>query len=174
MRKVLLLFGQLHDRDIEWLTVVGSKVRLERDAVLIEEGTQVSAVYILLSGALLVLRRGQQEPVARLAAGEIVGEMSFLDGRPSSATVRVEEAADVLVVPREALSARLDEDPRFAARFYRALGLFLCQRLRGVATSHGYHVELHDESDDLDFEVLDRVALAGDRFSRLLQRVGVG
>ena len=58
---------------------------------LIEQGVPVDSVFILLDGRLAVWlrpRHGPEREIARLNAGEIVGEMSFVDARPPSATVR--------------------------------------------------------------------------------------
>lgn len=201
MRKVLVLFGQLRDRDIDWLVQAGEVRRVAAGTVLIEEGRPIDAVHILLAGALEVTRASTRAStgastgvrLASLAVGEVVGEMSFLDGRPPSATVRAVQDSHLLTVPRAALSDKLEDDPAFAARLYRSLGLFLSDRLRGVARHLGYHTapapgeatadlthEGGDPSDpdeldlDLDPAVLDRVAIAGDRFSRMLTRLGIG
>jgi hypothetical protein len=68
---------------------------------------------------------------------------------------------------------------RFAARFYRALAIFLADRLRATTRRLGYGSvgDLDSETvleDELDIGVLDAVSQAGDRFSRLLQRLAAG
>ena len=98
MRKVLFLFGQLNDDDVEWMLRAGRKRALRDGEVLIEQGVPVEDVYILLEGHLAVWlkpRRGPEKEIARLNAGEIVGEMSFVDARPPSATVKAVEDSTV-------------------------------------------------------------------------------
>lgn len=65
--------------------------------------------------------------------------MSFLDGRSPSATVRATQDSHLLTVPRAALDRKLEDDPAFAAPLHPSLGLFLSDRLRGVARNLGYH-----------------------------------
>ncbi len=183
MRKVLVLFGQLGERDIDWLVQAGQVQKAPAGTVLIHEGRPIDAVHILLSGGLEVIRATTGLRLASLSVGEVVGEMSFLDGRPPSATVRAVQESHLLTIRRTDLERKLEEDPAFAARLYRSLGLFLSDRLRGLARHLGYHTSEPpaedggdpDEIDlDLDPTVLDRIAIAGDRFSRMLVRLGIG
>jgi CRP/FNR family cyclic AMP-dependent transcriptional regulator len=190
MRKVLFLFGQLNDDDVEWLITHGATRQVARGEVLIRQGAPVDAVFILLSGRLSVLlaRAGDRE-IARLNVGEIVGEMSFLDSRPPSATVRGLEDSTVYVIPRHVLAARLEADLGFGARFYRALAIFLATTVRerhrslviGAENDAGAGDALATaelgpggeelDADELDANVLDTVYLAGERFNRMVRRL---
>src|SRR5262249_44056181 len=100
MRKVLFLFGQLSDEDVQWMLAHGSKREVAAGEVLIRQGVPVDALFILLTGHLAVLLGPQEREIARLNAGEIVGEMSFVDARPPSATVRAIEDATVFALSR--------------------------------------------------------------------------
>jgi len=177
MRKVLFVLSELADADLDWILQNGVKETHPDGSVLIVEGEPISVLYILLDGELSVrpAALGGKE-VARLRAGEILGELSFLDSRPPTATVAAVSEVQVLSVPRSALSAKLKEDPAFAARFYRALGIFLASRLRRTQETMGYSgEEILDEEveheDELDPEVLENVALAGARFDWMMRRL---
>jgi bacteriocin-type transport-associated protein len=170
----------LSDDDIEWMISKGQKRQVVKGTTLINESQAVDALYIILDGSVNVLTQatGEQE-VARLGVGEMVGEMSFVDTRPPSATVRAVEKATVFVIPRSELEAKLEEDPGFAARFYRAIAIFLSDRLRGTVSQLGYgrNRTLADNveyADELDPSVLDHVYLAGTRFDRMLKRLMAG
>jgi CRP/FNR family cyclic AMP-dependent transcriptional regulator len=179
MRKVLFLFGQLSDEDVEWMLDHGGKRTVPAGAVLIRQGVPIDAIFILLEGKLSVWLAGRTErEIARLNAGEIVGEMSFLDARPPSATVKGLEAAIVFAIPRSALAAKLAADLGFAARFYRALAIFLSTTVRERHRSLGYGADAEvvtdeddDNEDELNPAVLDTVYLAGERFDRMVKRV---
>jgi CRP/FNR family transcriptional regulator, cyclic AMP receptor protein len=174
MRKILFVFGQLDDDDVEWLLSQGRRRRLAAGEVLIRQGRPVEDVFIVLSGHLRVVLEPAGTEIARLAAGEIVGEMSFVDARPPSATVESIEPSQVFAVPRGCLAERLESDPGFAARFYRALAIYLSTTVRerhrsllGGAVAPGGA----DDPDELDGNVLDGVPRAGERFDRLVKRV---
>lgn len=177
MRKVLIIFGELTDADVEWLCEAGHTRTLAAGERLVEAGTAVEEISLVLLGELGVLA-GSRE-IAVLAEGEIVGELSFLDARPPYATVQALEAAVVLAVPHSAVHERFVRDPGFAGRFYRSLGIFLASRLRqtvGQLGVIGDEDELAEDAtsiDEIDPAVLDRTAIAGRRFERLRHRLGV-
>jgi len=104
MRKVLFLFGQLNDDDVEWMLTAGLRRPVPRGAVLIQQGVPVDALFILLDGRLAVLLGPREREIARLNTGEIVGEMSFVDARPPSATVRSLEDSTVFALPKAVLT----------------------------------------------------------------------
>ena len=114
--------------------------------------------------------------LARLLPGEVLGEMSFIDSRPPSASVITVERSYLLSVSKNLLSERLNIDTAFAARFYRALAIFLGSRLRATVATLGYfdkaaRASALPDSDDMDPETLERLAAAGRRFNDLQRRV---
>jgi CRP/FNR family cyclic AMP-dependent transcriptional regulator len=83
---------------------------------LIEEGGQPNRLYVLESGAVTIERDGT--PFARIdAPGAIFGELSWVLGRPATATVRA--AADVVVRVVEDPEAFLTERPGAALAVLR-------------------------------------------------------
>jgi len=177
MRKALFFLGILNDADVEWMIAAGTKQQLHPGEVLIQEGKPATSIFLVLEGVLSVVAQaaGNRE-VARLRSGEIVGEMSFVDSRPPSATVQAVEPSSVLAIPRRDLEARLLRDAFFAARFYRAIAMFLSDRLRYTVGLLGYGSgqTLGDQAshaDEIDPAVLDNVSLAGARFDILQRRL---
>jgi CRP/FNR family transcriptional regulator, cyclic AMP receptor protein len=177
MRKVLFLLGQLTDEDAEWMGRVGQRRRVAPGEVLIHEGRHVAPLYILLSGKVEVSASGVGK-VATMEVGDVFGEMSFVDAMPPSATVRAEQPSIVLAVDKGELARRIGEDAAFGCRFYRALAIFLSDRLRAATRGvrrqpgGGARLALGDEElldGELDGNVLDGVSQAGARFDRLLR-----
>src|SRR5262245_12725990 len=129
MRKALYLLGVLDETDIDWLVRNGRKQFLTAGSILIREKEPVDSLFLLLEGTLaVVLSNGAR--VATLLSGEVVGEISFVDARPPNATVQAAEDSHVLAVDRDAIKAKLEEDPAFASRFYLSIAMFLADRLR--------------------------------------------
>lgn len=177
MRKVLFILGQLNDADADWLTDTGHTEQVPVGTALIRQGQPLDSLYIVLDGLLSVTdtRLGGRE-LAQLGAGEMVGEMSFVDAGPPGATVTALQDSVVLAIPRSQLSVKLEQDQGFAARFYRAIATFLSDRLRATVGQLGYGDvgSLEDvaiETDELDGNVLDNIHLAGGRFDRMLQQL---
>src|SRR5438309_6673661 len=107
MRRVLFIFGDLSDGDIEWLAAAGERKTFPKGSVLVEQGKPIAEIYILLEGQLSVAVASPSKSVTinTLQKGEIVGELSFLDSRPPSATVSAAVDSSVLAISRDKLSA---------------------------------------------------------------------
>ncbi len=177
MQKVLFILGELDDDDLDWIIHTATQERVAANTVLIREGDPIDALYIVLEGKLIVSveAMGGKE-IAQLSSGEVVGEMSFVDSRPPSATVRALEDSVLLSIPRHQLADKLYLDVGFASRFYRALAVFLSDRLRGTVSRLGYGKESpFDEANyvkqGFSPDVLDNLELAGTRFDWLLRRL---
>ncbi len=173
MRKALYILGQLCDEDLDWLLEAGHREDLLDGDLLIEEGVPASMLYFVLNGEFGVFLEGSHEPISRLYTGEIVGEMSFVDAHPPSATVRATEASIVYAIPRVELFRKLERDDGFGKRFYRAVAILLSDRLRATER-RGSGINLDQDQlddDELDPNVLDNVHLAGSRFEHLIQRM---
>jgi CRP-like cAMP-binding protein len=69
MRKVLFLFGQLNDDDVEWMLRAGQKRFIPAGGVLIEQGVPVDSVFILLEGKLAVSLRSRRGPERESSPG---------------------------------------------------------------------------------------------------------
>ncbi len=178
MRKVLFILSELDDTDLDWMIRNGAKEIHSRGAVLIREGEPISVLYVVLEGTLSVaLRALGGKEVAALRSGEVLGELSFLDSRPPSASVTAATDVTVLSIPRALLAKKLADDTAFAARFYRALAVFLATRLRRTQQRLGYGGEtgiLDDDvahEDEIQPELLETVGLASARFDWMLGRL---
>jgi bacteriocin-type transport-associated protein len=176
MRKSLILLGILDDSDVEWMLRAGVKDQIAAGTRLITEGQPLGSLYIVLSGQFAVSVGGASKRIATLLPGEILGEMSFVDSRPPSATVTADQDSWVLDIPRREITERLNDEPAFGARFYRAVAVFLSSRLRDTVANLGYGkaVQLDENVEDageISMDILDNVNLAGIRFSILQERV---
>lgn len=87
-----------------------------KGTILIEEGDDGDALYIILSGRLRSFSRGddgREITYGVYLPGDYLGEMS-LDGGPRSASVITLEASQCAFVSRVALQAHIAEHPQFA------------------------------------------------------------
>lgn len=142
MQSGLTLLSELSDGDVDWIFSAGRREKVSADATVVIEGTQVASIYLVLQGLLtvcLVSLGGKK--LASLGAGQIFGEMSFLEDRPASATVKALEDSELLVIARTDLDAKLQTDPAFAARLYKALAVVTSRRLRELVGTLGRWLE---------------------------------
>jgi CRP-like cAMP-binding protein len=92
--------------------------------VLVPEGTSDNHLYVIVRGALSVQRSaGTSESVIlfTLGAGDLVGEMSFLDETPHYAALVAIGPTRVFGIEREKLEALLRPHPELVYRVMRAI-----------------------------------------------------
>lgn len=97
------------------------------DQVIIQEGESSEALFLLVSGQVVVERN--EHPVAILGAGSHFGEMALLSQRPRSATVKARTTSNVLVLERPLFFAMLQQDSVLATKFLWRLAQSLSLRL---------------------------------------------
>lgn len=176
MSKVLVILGELSDRDIDWMIANGKRTQIQTGTTLITEGKPLDALYIVLDGTLSVFvsALGNKE-IGTIISGEVLGEMSFVDGRLPSASVTAIEECLILSISRRLLTEKLEQDVLFSLRFYRAITKFLSSRLRGTVQRLGedtdYLVYQEPEDEHPISQQLKNPDLAQSRFQSLLQRL---
>jgi CRP-like cAMP-binding protein len=72
--------------------------------------------------------------VARIGAGEIFGEISFIDGSPASADVVANQYVEAYVLDAQMLDPLLKKYPGIYGRLFRSLAFILARRLRDAAS----------------------------------------
>jgi CRP-like cAMP-binding protein len=172
LRKVLFIFSVLSDGDVEWLARAGERLHVDPGTVLVPLGARVEFIYFVLDGRLAV-RTASRELINTLESGEVIGEMSLVDPAPTTVSVEVLSEATLLRIPNGVVRDKLAADSAFAARFYRALCVFLADRMRHTTQRLGYGKpgDDADARDELNEDLLDNVHLAGARFERMLKRL---
>jgi CRP-like cAMP-binding protein len=92
--------------------------------VLVKEGTSDNHLYVIVSGALGVVRNaGTAEEITffTLGAGDLVGELSFLDGTRHYASLVAIAPTRVFGLEREKLESLLPTHPQIVYRVMRAI-----------------------------------------------------
>lgn len=164
MQNARYIAAGLSDSDMLWLLSVGKLRRLKAGETLVAAGKAINDLFFVTSGLLgVMLPDGKR--VAQLHRGDVVGEMSFVERHSPLVSVVAEEATEMLCIPRKLILQRFEQEPVFAARFYRALAVFLSERLR--ETTAVVKAATEEESR---LAKADKAARA--RFTRLFVRSG--
>lgn len=175
MKRIVFILGVLEDDDVDWLVSTGQRQEVQPGDVLIYEGQPSQSLYIILAGRLEVsVQAMAQYAIAQLSSGEVVGEMSFVDGLPPSATVTALEPTIVLGISWDNLNEKLQQDTWFASRFYKALTILLSSRLRSTVRhlqgEQWQPISMGDETAIVD-EMSDLLSVGNIRFDWLLKRL---
>jgi CRP/FNR family transcriptional regulator, cyclic AMP receptor protein len=178
MSKVLLILGELSDRDIDWMLANSKRTLVQAGTTLIVQGKPLDAMYIVLDGTLSVsVASLPNKEIGQIIGGEVLGEMSFVDGRLPSASITAIEECLILSIPRRLLTEKLEQDVLFSLRFYRAITKFLSSRMRRVYSSFGEdedtdYLSYQDPNDDRSTQqIVENPDLAQSRLDWLLKRL---
>ncbi|MCW3098277.1 MAG: hypothetical protein JWL77_3895 [Chthonomonadaceae bacterium] len=141
MQEALKLLAELTEEDISWMLEQGREQQVIANTRIIQEGEKPVALFIVLEGLVgIEIDALDTLLIAYRGPGELLGEISFLDSQPASATVKAVENSLLLAIPYAQLDAKLAVDTGFAARFYRACALITSRRLRERVGDAGYQV----------------------------------
>ena len=136
-----VLLKELSNSDIDWLTTVGHQAEMAAGTVLVERGKSAEALHMVIDGALSVSIPHNDNLIGweltQLGSGELVGETTFVGQRLPVVTVKTLEKSLILSIPRSQMVAKLEQDVRFAAHFYRAVAILLSNQLRAIDTRLG-------------------------------------
>ena len=94
--KKVPLFQNLSKRDLDEVAKIADEVQSQPGEVLLRQGERGREFILIAEGSVRVERDGRV--IAHRGAGEFLGEMALLDGKPRTATVITEEPSTLLVV----------------------------------------------------------------------------
>ncbi len=119
-----LLSENIDEKECEILTGAFKLEKLSADDILLREGHQDDALYIVIDGDIVVTRdAGGDEFVvlSHLKAGDVAGAMGFIDGNSHSATLRASKDSHVLALHRDVLEGMLDEHPQLVYKVMKMI-----------------------------------------------------
>jgi len=163
------LFSDLEDAELENLAALARRVSVPAGALLFAEGSPGDQFYVILEGEMEVTRLegGQSILLAVLGPGGVLSEMSLLENRPRTASVRAAQDCSLIAIEPEDFRAHLARFPKAALAMLRTV----TSRLRSTEASlveHGRLAGLGTLAAGLTHE-LNNPAAALARSSKLLR-----
>jgi CRP-like cAMP-binding protein len=158
-------WGLLAEADRQALVEAGTLRGLRPGTTLSEEGRGPDQVHVLLSGRVEVFRddpAGHRTVLAMRTAGDVIGELSAIDGLPMSATSVVLEPGCALALGADRFATLWRQRPTLA----RATTTAVVHRLR--ASDDG---RIRQRADVRDRTVLTLLDLAGSGTGPALVRI---
>ena len=122
------MLARVPDEDLHALARVGVRRRFAEGASLMRQGEPGDSLHTIMSGLVRISMsssEGDETILATLRAGDSIGELSLLDGRPRSATATALLDTESLVVTRADFVDWLHARPMAAAAILEALSLRL-------------------------------------------------
>lgn len=130
-RKLLLglkLFRGLDEEALASLLEHAELIEWRAGEYVIREGEQGHELFVLIGGQVEICKRanGIQKVIQTLGPGECFGEMSLIDCRSRSASVRAAIPCKLLRIDGDSIAGK----PELAIKIYRNIAVLLSQRLR--------------------------------------------
>jgi CRP-like cAMP-binding protein len=147
------LFADLTEDDLKRLALIAEKRSFNSGGIIIREGDPGSAMYIITSGTIRVLKRSphskDDEEVAEMGRGTYVGLNALIERSERGATIQAIEPTATLRIGFEELREMLNSDSEFAIRFWRTAAVGLSRQLRSANRSQSLMRELiHHRIDE--------------------------
>lgn len=120
------LFRRCDQKHLQAIAGVVDEVEIAAGSVLFKEGQSARAAYVIVEGEVEVEIGG--EVVAKVGAGETVGEMSLIDHAPRSATVTATAPVKAYAIHASNFVPLLEDNPSVAIAIMQDLS----ERLRNL------------------------------------------
>jgi CRP/FNR family transcriptional regulator, cyclic AMP receptor protein len=164
------LFSGLAPDELNDLLRAVRPMNLAAGERLFSQGDAGDAAYVVQTGAVQVFtqRKGEEVLVATLGAGQVLGELSLLDGSPRSASVRAAEDAALFRLDKAEFDFLRRNLRPAAFKLMRSIAVTLCDRLRETNDHIGRLIAPPVEAP----EAAAAPTRTGSFFARLLFRGG--
>lgn len=117
------------------LTIVDGLMHERRylaDEIIFDEGEEGQALYLVMSGRVLISRSHSEgvEIVAEIGAGSFFGDLALLEGAPRNAQARALDQCELAVFFRADFLSLMDTEARIGYKIALALARHIGTRLR--------------------------------------------
>lgn len=119
------MFATSTKRQLAPVAAAANEMVLDAGHTLLREGEPGDACFVLAAGSMEVRRRGAR--VVRIGPGDVVGEMSLIDGEPRTATVTARERCVLLALDRSTFESMLQGSPGLVVAMLAVLAARLRQ-----------------------------------------------
>ncbi len=130
----VILFRNLTAKELELVKQNMVNKSFKKDELVFKEGDHSRDLYFLTKGKMTVYiylpDSDSQKRLFTYAPGTVLGEMSFLDGDPRSASVWAVEKSEAMCLPIESFQRLSQKYPELTTKFMKNLALEISGRLR--------------------------------------------
>jgi len=129
------LFSQLKTEDIHMISTIATEEAYEDGHTLFYEGDVGDKLFIVVSGAVHILKNqdGEEKQLVTLKENDFLGELALFDAETRTATARCGSPCTFLVIERNDMEQLAHEYPAIAFGFIKVL----ISRMRGMINNKG-------------------------------------
>jgi len=125
--------GLLSPEEAKLAASCAQETRLAAGEALFREGDAGDCMAFIIEGRVRIIKKNvyfRKKIVAELGEGDILGEISLIDGSPRSASAECETDCVFLTLDRESFEALAEKDMALGYKLLRKLAELICRRLR--------------------------------------------
>ena len=149
------LLESLSEPERRFVEDIGIPATVEPGDCFIREGETNPDLYLICTGSGELLKTPEEGDtpfsIGTFTAGDTLGELSFLDGMPRSASVRAAQPTEVIIIPRSAFDQTSPVAARVWMKLEHNLAVLAATRLKN--TSRDYVESLQNEVELLQEQV---------------------
>lgn len=126
---------ELSDEQCAQLAAVTTVCAIRDAEFLIDEGCKDDALHVLINGHMEVVTQtggGDWVSLQILRAGDMIGEMGFIDGVEHSASLRAMGNCELIRLERTSFEGLLQQDPDLVYKVMRSIMRTVHRLLRGM------------------------------------------
>ncbi|MGD0268653.1 MAG: cyclic nucleotide-binding domain-containing protein [Candidatus Sulfotelmatobacter sp.] len=133
----------------DWTLIKAKSVRrtFQLGEEIIKQGERQESIFIIRRGEASVelAATGSRAILASLGAGDICGDIAFLEsGRATATVVAKDDEVEADEINSRELREVFEAFPRLASRFYLSLAVILAQRLKDTSRELAREMSLRD------------------------------
>ena len=128
------IFSGLTSEQISGVLESAKEVVFQAGDTIIQEGDEGGELYVIVEGSVQIEKKAGEDLTIKIAHSEkkgmMIGEMSLIDMKPRSASVRANSDVTMIMLERRDLADLFDKDPKILATISLNIARALSVRLR--------------------------------------------
>lgn len=132
-------FADLTDGELKTVAEIITKKDFKTGDTVFKDSEEGKSLYIIKSGEVKACKTapdGELFTLTMMKDGDIFGEMSFLDGRPRSATIIAISDLETYVLGKAEFDTLIDDHPRIIYKLMRNIVFTIHAIVRGMNTRY--------------------------------------
>ncbi|MBI5894422.1 MAG: cyclic nucleotide-binding domain-containing protein [Deltaproteobacteria bacterium] len=131
----ITFFADLTEDELKAISPIINKKNYKVGDAIFKENEDGTSMYIIKKGEVKACKTAPDNELLTLTLmkdGDIFGEMSFLDGRPRSATIIAIADTEVYTIEKADFENLLDKQPRMVYKLMRSIVFHIHVIVRGM------------------------------------------
>jgi len=131
----ILFFSDLSDGELDVVSRIVNKKNFKLGDTVFKESEDGASLYIIRKGEVKACKTspdGELFTLTIMKDGEIFGEMSFLDGRPRSATIVAVSDLEAYIIEKSDFETLVDGNPRIIYKLLKNIVFTIHSIVRGM------------------------------------------